>query len=120
MAKKKKLVLTNKRTNINLAKELGTGEVIKIDDIKIEEDDERVKQAYQLIKNIIEMEDTPNFLKRMCKEALEILAQKDLDFDIRRDKIINIFENIPEDLENNIDSFTRMLIFQLTAALEQL
>ncbi|MEO2154298.1 MAG: UPF0147 family protein [Nanoarchaeota archaeon] len=120
MAKKKKLILSNKRTNINLSKELATNEVIKYDDIKIEENDERVLKAYELLKNIIDMEDMPNFLKRMCREALEILAQKDLDFDIRREKIINIFENIPEDLENNIDSFTRITIFQLTAALEQL
>jgi len=120
MAKKKKLVLTNKRTNINIAKELATDEKISYDDIKIEEEDERVKQAAQLLKNIIDMEDVPNFLKRMCRESLQILAQKDLDFDIRREKILNIFTNIPEDLENNIDSFTRMLIFQLTASLEQL
>jgi uncharacterized protein (UPF0147 family) len=109
-----------RRGKLNIDKELATDEVVKYDDIVIDEEDERVKKAAELLKNIIDMEDVPNFLKRLCREGLRILSQKDVDFDIRRERIINLFNEIPEDLSNNIDSFTRVLIFQLTASLEQL
>ena len=109
-----------KRGKVNIDKELATDEVVKYDDIIIDEDDERVKKAAELLKNIIDMEDTPNFLKKLCREGLKILSQKDVDFDIRKERIINLFSEIPEDLSNNMDSFTRILIFQLTASLEQL
>ncbi|HIQ51319.1 MAG TPA: hypothetical protein EYH54_05095 [Nautiliaceae bacterium] len=109
-----------RRGKMNINKELATDEVVKYDDIIIEENDERVKRAAELLKNIIDMEDAPNFLKKLCREGLKILSQKDIDFDIRRERIINLFSEIPEDLSNNMDSFTRILIFQLTASLEQL
>ena len=52
-----------RRGKMNINKELATDEVVKYDDIIIEENDERVKRAAELLKNIIDMEDAPNFLK---------------------------------------------------------
>lgn len=83
---------------------------------KIQEYENRFKEAKAILFTISEDDTTPRNIRRAAKEALDILASIDHSHGIRAAQAVNILDDISQD--PNMPAYTRTRIWNVVSILE--
>ena len=83
---------------------------------KIQEYEDKFKQAKAILSVISEDNTTPRNIRRAAKEALDSLATTDKSHGIRAAQAVNILDDISQD--PNMPAYTRTRIWNVVSILE--
>jgi uncharacterized protein (UPF0147 family) len=83
---------------------------------KLQEYEERIKQASSILLLISEDNTTPRNIRRAAKEALDLLNSHDLSLAVRVANAISVLDEISQD--PNMPPYTRTRIWNVVSVLE--
>ncbi len=82
----------------------------------LEEYDERVKQSIAILSMISEDRTTPRNIRRVAKNALDMLADVSMTMAVKAANVISILDDISQD--PNMPPYTRTRIWNIVSLLE--
>ena len=82
----------------------------------LEEYDERVKQSIAILSLISEDRTTPRNIRRVAKNALDMLADDSMTLAVKAANVISILDDISQD--PNMPPYTRTRIWNIVSLLE--
>ena len=82
----------------------------------LEEYDERVKQSVAILSMISEDRTTPRNIRRVAKNALDMLADDSMTMAVKAANVISILDDISQD--PNMPPYTRTRIWNIVSLLE--
>ncbi len=82
----------------------------------LEEYDERVKQSIAILSMISEDRTTPRNIRRVAKNALDMLADDSMTLAVKAANVISILDDISQD--PNMPPYTRTRIWNIVSLLE--
>ena len=83
---------------------------------RLEEYEERIKQALSILGRVSEDTTTPRNIRRAAKEAMDALHLKELTPAVRAANAISILDEISQD--PNMPPYTRVAIWNAVSAIE--
>lgn len=83
---------------------------------RLEEYEERIKQALSILDKVSEDTTTPRNIRRAAKEAMDALQLKELTPAVRAANAISILDEISQD--PNMPPYTRVAIWNAVSAIE--
>ena len=83
---------------------------------RLEEYEERIKQALSILSKVSEDTTTPRNIRRAAKEAMNALHQKELTPAVRTANAVSILDDISQD--PNMPPYTRVAIWNAVSAIE--
>ncbi len=83
---------------------------------RLEEYEERIKQALSILGKISEDNTIPRNIRRAAKEAIDSLQMKDLTPAVRAANAVSILDEISQD--PNMPPYTRVAIWNAVSAIE--
>lgn len=78
---------------------------------------ENIEQIMGLVTDIIGDQSIPKNIKLIAEQVESILNDSVLDFDVKKDKSIQLLDNVCEDA--NMNMFTRTQIWNIISMLEE-
>ena len=85
---------------------------------KLKEYKERINHATTILGGVSEDSTTPRNIRRAAKKSGEILQSRKYTFGVRAANAISILEEILEDRNRNMPSYTRVKLLNVIAILE--